>query len=222
MKKTICIVLSALLISVFFVIGALADYREVSAVTYKSSSTSVTTDLDAIKAMPIVEFPTENDTTFYYTLYKLPVYEELSEVKFYFDPNINFGSKTVYFTDDQSGSNCVSLGVPTKTTVDGVDIYTKDLSGITGTVDYIVFAWAPSSLYHPLNDISVSVDMEVTNVWDGIGDFISGMFGAIGAIITGIIGSENNIILLFVIAIPLAAIAIGYLFKFIGKKRKKR
>lgn len=57
-------------------------------------------------------------------------------------------------------------------------------------------------------------------IWTALGDFITGLFTAIGGVVTGISGEP--IILTFVILLPLTAIALGYLFKFLGRKRKGR
>lgn len=55
-------------------------------------------------------------------------------------------------------------------------------------------------------------------IWTALSDFITGLFTAIGGVVTGITGQP--VILAFVILLPLTSIALGYLFKFLGKKRK--
>jgi len=60
----------------------------------------------------------------------------------------------------------------------------------------------------------------MTAIWTALGDFITGLFTAISSVVTGITGQP--VILAFVILLPLTAIALGYLMKFLGKKRKGR
>lgn len=212
MKKTICIILSALIISVFFVIGAFASSAFMGYNMYVSTSGNLDT-LTAITSATEENMPISYDSgsrgNFLYFVIDMPSYESLNSMEAVMSFSSGSGSTKSFLLFDEYGSfirasaNSTSIDLSSDIGVKTIVYKTGLSSGIT------------------LNSAEFDLDYVSPSVWEGIGDFIPGMFGAIGAIITGIIGSENNIILLFVIAIPLGAIAIGYFIKFIGKKRKR-
>lgn len=61
----------------------------------------------------------------------------------------------------------------------------------------------------------------MTTVFEKLGTWITGIFGAIGDVLDGLT-TGNEILLGFVILMPLMGIAMGYLMKFLGKKRRRR
>lgn len=60
----------------------------------------------------------------------------------------------------------------------------------------------------------------MASIWTALTDFITGLFTAIGNVVTGVTGQP--VIMAFVILLPLTGIALGYLFKFLGKRRGRR
>lgn len=69
-------------------------------------------------------------------------------------------------------------------------------------------------------DAGATTDVMAT-VFEKLGTWITGIFGAIGDLLEGI-STGNEILLGFVILMPLMGIAMGYLMKFLGKKRRRR
>lgn len=59
-------------------------------------------------------------------------------------------------------------------------------------------------------------------IWTGLSGWITGIFGAIGDLLTSLTSSENAILMGFVILMPLMGVALGYLMKFLGKKKGGR
>lgn len=69
-------------------------------------------------------------------------------------------------------------------------------------------------------DAGATTDVMAT-VFEKLGAWITGIFGGIGDVLEGIT-TGNEILLGFVILMPLMGIAMGYLMKFLGKKRRRR
>lgn len=59
----------------------------------------------------------------------------------------------------------------------------------------------------------------MAEVFTGLGEFITGIFTAIGQGLTAISG--NELLLMFVILIPLFGLAMAWIFSFVSKPRNR-
>lgn len=62
----------------------------------------------------------------------------------------------------------------------------------------------------------------MTEVFTSLTEWITGIFGAIGQLLSSLTAEGNELLLGFVVLMPLMGIALGYLMKFLGKRRRRR
>lgn len=60
----------------------------------------------------------------------------------------------------------------------------------------------------------------MAEIWTALSDFIIGIFGGIGDVLTGVSGEP--VLLAFVVLLPLMNIGIALLMRFLGRRRASR
>jgi len=215
MKKFLCIFLSALLICALFIIPASAAEASLSYVIHATNSGSVTS-LSEIRSFPAVTLPLSfvaaGNNDFYFEL-SLPSFESLSSLVFVGnDGSFNGSAYLLVYNSDSEYVNTLR----DSDSVGGQSTF--DLSGISD-IGFLVFRTSlPSG--NSLNSVSFTLDYESPSVWNGISEFIGGLFGAVGSILGGAL--NNTLLLMFLILIPLSGIVRDILYyDFLNKRKKK-
>lgn len=216
MKKFLCIFLSALLICALFIVPASAAEASLSYTIHRGKNLNLT-PLDDIKALPTANLPVEYDDSssgvnaFFFEL-SLPSFESLSSLVFVGNDGTFSGpiALLVYNSDSEyittlSDSDSVAGQV------------TFDFSDISD-IGFLVFRTSLSS-GRSLDSVSFDLDYQSPSVWNGISDFIGGLFGAVGSILGGAL--NNTLLLMFLILIPLSGIVRDILYYNFLNKRKK-